>query len=296
MTKFVEHRAERRTVTKPIVVLYHAECTDGFGAAWAAWKHFGDKAEYVAVEHQSPLPEGLTDKEIYTLDFTYTEEIMRSLMETNRRVTAVDHHVSAKEVTLMTQDGVYDNDHSGAMLSWMYFHPDTPPPFLVKVIEDKDLHRFVIPETKDLIDWMELYDFSFDSFDRIAEQFDDSRGLREALEQGKLLRAYHDKEVERLVANTAIEVRIEGLRAGAINTELYHSETATILAERYGVGMAWRVRPHGTYVSLRSDGSVDVAELAGHYGGGGHARSAGFMVVSPNDLPFEIITKQAKER
>jgi phosphoesterase RecJ-like protein len=34
------------------------------------------------------------------------------------------------------------------------------------------------------------------------------------------------------------------------------------------------------HVSLRSDGSVDVAAIAGAFGGGGHASAAGFQVES----------------
>lgn len=30
-----------------VTVLYHADCLDGFGAAYAAWRHFGDTA-YIA--------------------------------------------------------------------------------------------------------------------------------------------------------------------------------------------------------------------------------------------------------
>ena len=295
MTKFIEHRAVRRKATKPTIVLYHAECTDGFGAAWAAWRKLGDSAEYISVEHQSPLPEGLQDKEIYLLDFTYPEEIMKKLMAENRRVTAIDHHVSVADVTRMTDGGVYDNDHSGAMLAWMYFHPNTPPPFLVRVIEDQDLYRHNLPETRRLVEWMELFDFTFGTFDRLAADLDDPARLADALKQGELLLTYRDKEVERLVSNTAVEVTLDGHRAGAVNTEVFHSEAARELADRYGVGIAWRVRPHGTYCSLRSDGSVDVAEVAGKFGGGGHAKSAGFMVSSPNDLPFDPAGKKSDD-
>src|SRR3989344_1169898 len=37
-------------MNKKIAVLYHKGCTDGFGAAWAAWKKFGARAEYLGVE------------------------------------------------------------------------------------------------------------------------------------------------------------------------------------------------------------------------------------------------------
>lgn len=293
MTKFTEHRSERRVATKDIVVLYHAECTDGFGAAWAAHKHFGNNAEYIPVEHQNPLPEGLQNKEIYLVDFTYPKEITEQLAADNKRVTAIDHHVSIADVTRATQDGVFSNEHSGAMLAWQFFHPDKEPPFLLRIIEDHDLHRFAIAETKDVIDWMDLFDFEFAVFDRIASNLDDETSRARAIEQGQLIRQYQEKMVERLVANTASEVTIGGYQAGAVNTEQYHSEVATALAATYPIGIAWRVRPHGTYVSLRSEGKVDVAKLAGSYGGGGHANSAGFVVSRPADLPFSLIAKES---
>ena len=35
------------TSFKNIVIIYHTDCRDGFGAAWAAWKKFGDSATYI---------------------------------------------------------------------------------------------------------------------------------------------------------------------------------------------------------------------------------------------------------
>ena len=286
MTKFIEHRSLSRSATKHLVVLYHAECTDGFGAAWAAYRKFGSDAEYIPVEHQSELPGGLTDKEIYTLDFTYPADVTESLSRDNRRVTSIDHHVSAADVTKGTQDGVYDNEHSGSVLAWRYFHPDVPEPYLLRVIEDNDLHRFALQDTEPLTDWLDQYDFEFETYDRLAQKLDAADSREEAVRDGTMLMKFRHKLVERLLANTAYEVDFSGRRAGAVNSELFHSELANGLAERYGMGIAWRVRPHGVYVSLRSDGSVDVSELASQYGGGGHMRAAGFMVRRVTDIPF----------
>ena len=33
------------------VVIYHANCNDGFGAAYSAWKLLGNRAEYHAASH-----------------------------------------------------------------------------------------------------------------------------------------------------------------------------------------------------------------------------------------------------
>ena len=39
---------------KPLVI-YHAHCTDGFGAAFAAWMKLGDDAEYVPMQYGQDL-------------------------------------------------------------------------------------------------------------------------------------------------------------------------------------------------------------------------------------------------
>ena len=39
------------------VVIYHANCNDGFGAAYSAWKLLGNRAEYHAASHGSPPPD-----------------------------------------------------------------------------------------------------------------------------------------------------------------------------------------------------------------------------------------------
>ena len=40
-----------------IAVLYHAECPDGFGGSFAAWKKFGKTAIYIPVYHDTSPPE-----------------------------------------------------------------------------------------------------------------------------------------------------------------------------------------------------------------------------------------------
>ena len=54
-----------------IHVLYHANCYDGFGAAWAAWRKLGDDGVvYQAVNYGDPLPQsGIADDDcVFLLD------------------------------------------------------------------------------------------------------------------------------------------------------------------------------------------------------------------------------------
>lgn len=292
MTKFLEKRNGRRGASKDIIVLYHSECTDGFTAAWVAYTIFGRKAQYIPVEHQVSLPEGLVNKEIYTLDFTYPREVMVELKAKNKKITSIDHHALMKDVVLETEGGVFDNDHSGAMLAWKYFHPDEPVPFLIRVVEDVDLFRFAMPETESISHWLDTFDFSFKIYDKIAKTLESPMGLKRAMKRGELILDYCNKLISRLVQNTSYEVNFEGYKVLAANTELFHSEVATILAEGRPFGIVWRMRRKGIYTSLRSkEGGVNVAELAKKYGGGGHEHAAGFLVPTLADLPFKPIEK-----
>ena len=49
------------------VVLYHANCNDGFGAAYSAWKLLGNRAEYIACSHGTPPPD-VTGKKVVCLE------------------------------------------------------------------------------------------------------------------------------------------------------------------------------------------------------------------------------------
>ena len=50
------------TIYQPDVVIYHDKCMDGFTAAWAIWKRWGDAPEYVARNYGMDPPELLTGK------------------------------------------------------------------------------------------------------------------------------------------------------------------------------------------------------------------------------------------
>ena len=53
-----------------IHVLYHRDCADGFGAAWAAHRELGrEKVEYLPCTYGEPPPEMESGSRVYILDF-----------------------------------------------------------------------------------------------------------------------------------------------------------------------------------------------------------------------------------
>jgi uncharacterized protein len=50
------------------LVLYHANCADGFTAAWIAHGVFGDDAEYVPVQYGQAPPD-VRGRDVFILDW-----------------------------------------------------------------------------------------------------------------------------------------------------------------------------------------------------------------------------------
>ena len=95
MTEMSEH------THPPIAVIYHADCIDGFGAAYAAWRKFGDAARYLPMHHGDPWqPEDFADQIVYILDFSFPPPQLTALARSARAVTQLDHHASARAAWL----------------------------------------------------------------------------------------------------------------------------------------------------------------------------------------------------
>ena len=153
---------------KPLVI-YHASCADGFGAAFSAWLKLGDDAEYMPMNYLKPMdwfdPRNWMDREVYILDFSFPRDIMEDAFKIARKVVWLDHHKSIfdelgkpldKEVTEEDIFGhPYEPHHirlingmSGAMIAWTYFHPGTEVPMFIRHIDDYDRWQFKIEGTK----------------------------------------------------------------------------------------------------------------------------------------------------
>ena len=275
-----------------MVVIYHSECTDGFSAAWAAWKKFGDKADYIGVNPGVAPIDGLQNKEIYMVDLIYPIEYINKLISLNKKFVAIDHHVSNLESFGLVKEGLFDIKNSGSVLAWRYFHPKIKTPKLLKHVEDMDLWKFKISGTREVIAYLDTVDFDFKKWDEIVKGAEDKPKFNEYVHKGEVILKYQDQVIENIIVNHSVLVNFFGHKAYAVNSPVFNSQIANILYKKLPpVGIVWiQETDGGAHVSLRSDGTVDVSKLATKFkGGGGHKQSAGFSVENISKLPWEII-------
>ena len=77
------------------LVIYHANCWDGFCAAWIARKALGEIEPFPA--YYGASPPDVKDRIVYMLDFSYPRDVMDRLLTEARRTVVLDHHKTAQE-------------------------------------------------------------------------------------------------------------------------------------------------------------------------------------------------------
>ncbi|KND50664.1 MAG: hypothetical protein ABA06_04375 [Parcubacteria bacterium C7867-001] len=282
------------------IILYHGNCPDGFGGAYAAWKKFGDAAEYIPLSRNGEPPyEACTGANLYFIDFCYTKEVMDQFITIAKSVTMLDHHEGVEDVIRSMPEYRYASDHSGAAIAWDYFHPETPFPTLLQHVEDDDLFRFSLPDTRAIITFLEVQPFEFQVWDEIAQALDNPSTRETMLSRATVYREYF----ERLAAISVEHAKLVSFEGHEVYFAQAHplksmkSLVGNLLAKKKGpCALVISAHPNGYGVSIRGDGSVDVSKIAQKFGGNGHPNSAGFLIRREGPFPWTIIAEDETPR
>lgn len=266
------------------LVIYHAGCSDGFGAAFAAHKVLGGRAEYYAANHGEPPP-NVTGKNVAILDFSYDLATTKEMIAKASSLIILDHHKTANERLGDLPQLHYDNDHSGAVLAWNYFHPGKEPPRFIKYIEDRDLWKWEMPYSKEFSAAFDMVPWTFEDF----ELFEDDSVVDDAVTRGKYILAY-SKTVIKKICEKAQPRKWHGKSVMVVNSSHWQSEIGNRLAQDCDIAIIWYYshETRKTRVSCRAfHEGIDVTELAQFFGGGGHKKAAGFEL--PEHVDIETI-------
>jgi uncharacterized protein len=274
------------------VVLYHKDCADGFGAAFAAWTILGDPAVYVPVQYGEPMPLGQipVGGTVYIVDFSYPREELISLAQRSNRVVVLDHHKTAREA-LEGLDGTvpglsvtFDMDRSGAVLTWEYFHPGEPVPLLLRYVQDRDLWRWEMISSREFSAALALEPKDFQTWTNLREMVEDVNDRVAFLRRGAAVLKYQKSLVDSL-ASKAVMSDVGGHSVPAVNCPIFQSELGEELCKKYPdspFAAVWFCPDEKSEIwSLRSRNGFDVSEVARSLGGGGHAAAAGFKRTRP---------------
>lgn len=294
---------------KPDLCIYHAPCQDGFTAAWAIWQRWPDVEFVEGVYGQAP-PD-VTGKRVLLVDFSYKRPVLEALAGRAVGITILDHHKSAEAdladfigsptdahggldpferladaanfMGRLPIQAKFDMEKSGARLAWEYANPAamTPPPAIVRHVEDRDLWRFALPGTREIAANLFSRRYEFEGWSKFAAELEDDAGRRALVREGEAIERKHHKDIAELLRLTRREMVIGGVRVPVANLPYtLSSDGANLLAEGRAFAACYYDNAEGRRVfSLRSkEGGADVSLIAAAYGGGGHKHAAGFSV------------------
>ena len=305
---------------KPLVI-YHANCADGFTAAWAVRQAMD--ADFYAAVHGAPPPP-VEGRDLVLVDFCYPPHVMLDLQLVARSILVLDHHKSAEaelpanpltaddQLTVVRIEGfdaevdptwhhfrgwveqdkcegiqkamiyaLFDMDRSGAGIAWDFFHPGAPRPELIDHVEDRDLWRFALPGTREIQAAVFSYPYEFDVWDLLMET-----PMETLRAQGVAIERKHHKDVAELVKVAKRQMMIGHYEVPVASLPYtLASDAGHLMAKGKPFAACYYDKDGGRVFSLRStDQGVDVSEVAKLYGGGGHARAAGFTVPRDHEL------------
>ena len=293
------------------LVIYHKNCADGMAAAWAAYTYFGNTAEYLAMNYNDPavklennsltFPVPLSGRRVFILDFSFKPGIHAAIVAEAAEVVWLDHHKTAFEDRGLDPTRAYeqrtgrdvcvlDPHMSGCLIAWNFFHPESAPPFALRLIDDLD--RWVWQYGADTRNFATALRSKPLSLDHIAQAVDNVDKL---IEHGAAMNTLFDQQLADITLKPMrLELRASSTQdhaglawAGlAVNcTPQFASEAGNKLADKSGTfGATWCAGDNGKiFFSLRSIGDYDVSEIARFYGGGGHKNAAGF------NIPFHCL-------
>lgn len=275
-------------MTKNPLVIYHANCADGFTAAWVFHKKFGDTADYHAGVY-SQTPPDVAGRDVYLVDFSYKRAVVEAMIKDAAKVVLIDHHKTALEdlAGLEGLESFTDNNRSGAQLAWDYLYPNETSPMLIKYVQDRDLWRFELANTREVTSYIFAHSFSFEEWDGLA--VDIQTGLGQVIESGILLQMKHQKDLNDLLAQVTRTMEIGGHVVPTANVPfMFASDAGHILAVDNLFAACYSDTKDHRLFSLRSnDQGLDVSVIAAQYGGGGHRNASGFKVPREHQLAMQ---------
>lgn len=260
-------------------VLYHNKCFDGFGARVAAEARLGEAAQYIGVNYNEAPPALPADAKVAVVDFSYPREQLEALNERVAGLVVLDHHATAKDQLAGLPYTVFEMERAGAGLSWAYFHPDQPEPELLKYVEDRDLWKFRLPESKAVHSALASYPMEFATWQGLD--------LDQLKAEGATINRYKGQLVADSVERSFMAT-VAGYRVPVSSCEpALSSEVGHALCERYPdapFSATYSVKGGKKVWELRSrEGGFDVGALARKFGGGGHKAASGFPDPSPGE-------------
>lgn len=285
---------------RPDVVIYHDPCLDGFGAAWAIWKKFFGKVEYIPGSYHGLQQEKywlskVRNKHVVIFDYSFPLPLTKALHAAAKSFQIIDHHASAQAELGHLPYCHFNLNKSGAVLAWEAAHQSPPPP-LLEYIQDQDLFRFNLPESRKVGAYISCFERTFDSWSALNQMI--GKHIDQVIAAGGHMLAYRQSLVDEIVKHAQVwevfgyhgipVVNCPGPLRSFVCEKLMETPVGSaphIFSGAYTVNgpeVTWSLRTNNDLIHLGKLAAKNVGLLTN---GGGHPRAAGFSI-PVNNIDF----------
>lgn len=309
-----------------VIVIYHKNCPDGYGALAGVAKKYGVKNLFYDEENDILYNFDNTFIAIptnHSTDFTRLREILQRYPQDEfviymvdifvdkiydvvrefpniKKVIVIDHHKTAEE---KIKEGVpgdiadkfevyFDMDRSGASLTWEILNGYVPE--IMKYIEDRDIWKWEIPDSTYVLTAVDARVFNVLKPNEIVERLltlSENFPKEEFAAEGKSMIEFKESVVQRLVNNNAHYIVLpSGHKLLAVNSPVFQSEIGNKLAEMSpdGVACVYSISPKedDIYVNCSLRSVVGKAREIAQANGGGGHDNAAGCRVPLREVRF----------
>jgi len=307
---------------RPPLIIYHGNCPDGFTAAWIAARSYRDEGRsaelFAGAYGQDPPYDKAAGRDVCVVDFSYPREKLEKLytaalgqsisMGQNASVfegslIVLDHHKTAEADLRGLNYCIFDMERSGAGLTWDWLYPGSDRPWIVDYVEDRDLWRFKLPDSRDVSLFIRTAPYTLEAWDamaalRVEDVIGIARGCKRYLDhyiQDALRNLYTVDEYSWVGDGDKTDgaKALHYVKFSAVNvsyTGVSDVLEASLKQTGYPMALAWHVARDGQInCSLRSDATFDCSLFARAHGGGGHAQASGFRLTMEHPLARKLV-------
>jgi oligoribonuclease NrnB/cAMP/cGMP phosphodiesterase (DHH superfamily) len=243
-------------------------------------------AELHGINYGDPFPWDIISKDdiVYMVDFSLSP--FEDMIRLNKMCSLIwiDHHISAIEAYIKSRETIAGDRSvkaSGCVLTWKFCYPERILPRAVDLLGRYDIF--------DLAENVLEFEYAMRALDTNPgnQAFwtnlfqDNGTEIDDLINNGKIIKQYVDRTDAGLAVSAAYELEFEGVLALVIN----RGRTSSLLFDHHPDISKYKLLISYSYdgakynVSLYSaHPSIDVANLASKYGGGGHKAASGFSV------------------
>lgn len=308
------------------IVITHGECPDGTASAWIInlklvkqgfdpknvvfmeYRHgqnvFDEYGNILYTKNGEKQSINYKDKRIIMIDVCYSRDDMLTIKRNAESFICLDHHESAEKELKGLDYCIFDMNKSGCQLAWDYCFRDIEPPWFIKLIADRDLWKWIYPETKPFHAAMANRGYTIENLYELYNPGNNSLysdHKQELLDEGAAIVKVEDKEIkdayewaQRCTLTTPItKTKYTVFLAHTSKWNLV-SELGNVLAARndcdFSVVWTYNVKDDKWGLSLRGIESKgfsmsSVAEEFIYRGkpGGGHANASGCAIDGTTD-------------